>query len=205
MFKLAKISTGLLLIASSSAFAAADGFYIGGQLGADNAGYRTGQFPYMTSAQIFTSGLAGGAFFGYQFSPMLAAQVGYVRGNRVSVKNITLATPNPTNQTTLANGGIALNIWDAALKVMLPLKYGVGLSGKVGAAYINANTSGGINNHTLGGIYVNNSKWAPEAGLGGSYDFNQNVTTGLEYTHTFKSGPVPHIDMLLANLAYHFG
>jgi len=203
--KLIRLSGLLLLSLSASAFAAYDGFYVDGNLGWTNAAYSTSDFNYMTGSHIVSSGFGGGIDFGYQFTRNWAAQVGYTRAARTEVSNISMASNTPGGITSLLNGSIATNIWDLALKGMLPLKQGFGVFAKAGVAYVNANVGGGLDQSNLGSMYQDNSQVLPEAGFGVSYDWNDNITTAISYTQVFKGGNIPNIQMAMLNLGYHFG
>lgn len=205
MFQKVRFSAVVLLAVSTGAFAASDGFYVGGDFGVSNTAYSHSDFNYMTDAHVDKTGVAGGAFFGYQMSPMLAAELGYTRPARVNLDNITMASNTPGGLTTLSNGSITMNIWDFAIKGMVPLKNGFGLNAKVGAAYVKYNVGGGLDQSNLGSMYKDNSKVLPEAGLGASYDFNKNVTTGVNFKHIFKGGNIENIDLATVDLGYHFG
>src|SRR3989338_10954367 len=164
MFKRARFLGWFLLVASTGAFAAADGFYVGGNMGMSYAAYSHTDFNYMTSASRDPLGFAGGLSFGYQMSPMLAVQLGYTRPHRVNLSSITMASNTPGGLTSLSNGSITLNVFDLALKGMIPLKYNFGLNAKAGLAYVNADVDGGLNQSNLGSMYKDNSRFLPEAG-----------------------------------------
>ncbi len=206
MSKIFKLSTALFtMFVVSSAHAASDGFYIGANAGWSIAEYYVNAFPYMVSAKIQQHGFALGGVFGYQFSPLLATEFGYTHTFNVKFSDISMASNTPGGITTLSDSRIALSIFDIAARGMIPLKYGFGLNGKIGAAYVKPTVTGGMNNPTLGSAYSNASRVLPELGVGASYDINKNVTTGINATRIFKSGNIPNIDLFMFNLGYHFG
>lgn len=189
---------------SSTAFAAADGFYIEGQAGWSKVYYKPSTLQYMNSASVNNSGFGYRPSFGYQVNKNFAAEVGYTHFKNANYQNISM-NPNPAGVSTLGNGAVDVSAWDIAAKGMLPLSLGFGAFAKAGIAYEMATRSGSLNFNTLGADYTSQKKWVPEAGAGFSYDFSQNVIADISYNHLFPRSNLQAADLTSIGLGYHFG
>jgi opacity protein-like surface antigen len=204
---------------SGTAFAADNGFYLGAQAGWANTG-DTISFNNSTLANsydTFTSTnrnnvFAGGAFLGYQFSPFVAAQLGYTKlSNAKSSYTGTDNDPIFGQSTDHASATLKTQIVDLVGKVMFPIQCsGVGLYAKAGAAYVdetvnvNVTSSDAFGNSVSGSGSDSTHPIRPEVGAGISFDFSPNLVGDVGYTYIDGNNKIDHINAVAASIAYHF-
>jgi hypothetical protein len=196
------ILAGVAAVCMGTAYAAAPGFYIGGQIGYSNTHYGASDFTSMTSSNVKSTGFGYRPFIGYQFDQNWAVEGGYTGYADAKFRNIQLAAGNTVagGATTLADGKVRQYAWDLVAKGMWPFDNGFGIYGKAGAAYVRQTSADGMN-----GVYSDVNKWRPTAGIGGSYDFNQNVTADISWARVFKGSGIENADLIAAGVGYHFG
>jgi OmpA-OmpF porin, OOP family len=211
---------------STSAFAANNGFYAGGQVGWANTGDTVSLSSLSDNFDTFTSNYSnnvfdGGVFMGYQFNPNFAAQLGYTKLSN-SKSSFSATTPIVVStstfpysvNTTLAahgTGTVKTQIVDLTGKVIYPIGCtGYNVYGKAGAAYIDdhGNLSQTITVQGFGTSTYTDSADShavrPEVGAGVSYDITHNLVANVEYTYINGNNTIDSINAVTAGLAYHF-
>lgn len=190
---------------SSLAVASQPGFYAGGALGWSNQDLNMSG---ATSSQ--KDGLGGNAFAGYQFSPYIAAELGYLYFHNAKA-SYTTTSGNKHPTTTVLSGTSKDQAADAVAKAILPLPNGVDLYAKGGVAYddysltSSLSTSKGGKTVAISGTQ-SSDPIRPVGGLGVSYNITPNVSADLGWTHIQKtSGYIPNADLVALGLTYHFG
>lgn len=137
-----------------------------------NTGFYGGIGAGRTDTDIGTAGIAGSTdkndnawkvFGGYQFNQNFAIEGGYADLGRASVIGAQGGVP--------AAAALDSKVWQAAAVGSLPLSPQVALTGKLGIAYADTDTTGNIGGTAFGG---SDSKTAPTYGLGLRYDFNRS-------------------------------
>lgn len=200
------MAASALLACSTAAFAAADGFFLHAKLGWERSDYGTSNFDYMTSASIHNESVSLSPTLGYQVNPNLAFEASYLDWH-TDVDNIALSS-NPQGVSGLRNGSIDDYTLDLSVKGMLPLdqvKQGLGIYGKVGAAYVQSIKSGGMNNAALGSDYQNTYAIRPITSVGVSYDINDVTGVDLGTTHLYEGSGIQSADFTYIGLSHHFG
>jgi hypothetical protein len=228
MKKTAKICVAVLSLSaltSMSAFAATPGAYLG--LGLGYGKQNTPSSKKIATPQIKQTntqgGIAGRVFAGYNINKYFG-----VEGSLVKLSNATYQSRghNVPFDGSNYNSNASLTYKMAALdlvgKAYLPIQdSGVNLYALGGAAIVRATTEASlhIKNVTANQVIANGSSSKtqttvrPVLGAGVSYDIpNTQLTTGVEYSHTFGKGNVktstsaiPSTDLVTVNLAYNFG
>lgn len=135
---------------------------------AGTTGFYGGLGAGRTDIDIGTAGIAGSTdkndtawkiFGGYQFNQNLAVEGGYVDLGKASVVGTQGGAP--------ASATLDAQVWQAAAVGSLPLNPQIALTGKLGLAYADTDTSGSIGGAAFGG---SDSKVAPTYGFGLRYD-----------------------------------
>ncbi len=121
--KIAMVSTLTLIVFSNTAFASANGFYGGGELGYSDIDDTAGHVIPFTSG-ISTDGLGGRVFGGYQFNRFIAAEGGF-----------------GFDQDSLFKATNQINV-DLEAKGMLPITQCFNVFGKLGGTYVDQNQGG---------------------------------------------------------------
>lgn len=125
-----------------------------------------------TDTDIGTAGIAGSTdkkdnawkvFGGYQFNQNFAVEGGYADLGRASVVGTQGGVP--------ASAALDSEVWQAAAVGSLPLSPQFALTGKLGLAYADTDTTGNIGGAAFGG---SDTKTAPTYGLGIRYDINKS-------------------------------
>lgn len=184
------VLTGVAILGLSSiAYADLPGYYVTGQLGQSNSEFGAGDH----------IGLAGGLFGGFQFTPYIAAELGYVQFHSTHF-NSTPVIVGPGVTIPGTSGSIKQQAGEGDLKFILPLPCGFNLFAKGGLAYVD--TSG-----TVSGIgFVGSSQdWRPLYGAGASYDLTPNVTADVSWTRIQNNNNIPSINFTAVGLSYYFG
>lgn len=163
--------------------------YVTGSLGYGNTHYGTGDVN-INSANINNSGFAWRLGAGYQFTSMLATEVGYLRFNNVNINTIN-GTANSTN--------ISESAVDIVGKLILPLSGFFNVYGKLGVAYLMANADNGS---VLGKTPSNT--WGPTFGLGATFNFIPKLPLDISWNR-IQTSSLPATDFYSVGLSFHFG
>lgn len=190
------LAGAVALSISATASAAANGAYVGGQIGLANTNYN--------HTTMDNSGLAGRIFGGYQFNQYFATELGYTQFSHADYKTVHFLG------NTL-KGHIAENAVDLVGKGILPLQDGFSLYGKAGAAYLTGEqvlTARGPD--VLNGYAkhdVTEHRILPTFGVGVSYDITPNVPVDISWTRIQKVGntDLQSTDFFGVGVSYHFG
>lgn len=154
-------------------------------------------------------GVAGRLAIGYQFNPNLAVELGYLQ-----LPKLKATTPHTPNYYA---GLITLkqNAIDVAAKGILPINDKFNLFGKIGVAYLTSdvdylNEDTGNNNNNWGGdnFGIAKHQWAPEAGIGVSFNVTPNAFVDTSWTHIQPIGgknKPGNIDFVAVGIGYSFG
>lgn len=147
------------------------GFDAHAQSPAGTTGFYGGLGAGRSDTEIGTAGIAGSIdkndtawkiFGGYQFNQSFAVEGGYVDLGKASIVGSQGGAP--------AAASLDAQIWQASAVGSLPLTPQVALTGKLGLAYADTDTSGSIGGVAFGG---NDTKVAPTYGLGMRYDITK--------------------------------
>lgn len=194
-----KIALGVVALglsaAAISANAATSGVYVGGQLGYGNVH----QADHVSGVK--DNHLAGRVFAGYQFNQNLAAELGWSHFSEVTAKDHGYYADYDYSAR------LNTNVVDAAAKGIVPVADNVSLYGKLGAAYVMESV------HAHYGPFsasASEKKLLPEAGVGVSYAFTDNVSADVSYTRIQKVGDknksdINSIDFAGVGVSYTFG
>lgn len=194
----------LLVAATASAI---NGPYIGGALGYGNI-YQSQVLANEDGVTGGKGGLAGRIFGGYEFTQFLAAEMGYTKfsNNSVTAYVNTPAFGKLTGPQTIKSYAV-----DLVAKATLPLQDGFNLFGKLGAAYLNEQTtSNTVVSNSAGdvlGLGKNTyDRILPTFGLGLGYDLSKNVSTDVSWMRIQKtsSSTMQSTDTVMLGLSYHF-
>lgn len=209
---LKKISTATLLIglcATQAAQAEMPGFYASAQLGYGNTHINTGNLVTVNNGtspvglpDLNNWAIAYRLSFGYQLNQNLAIEVGY---RRFSNSDITAAGAN-----YLATASTQERAFDLTGKAILPLTTELSAYGKLGVAYVKANSQGYA---TTSGTYTSASNsyantLEPTFGLGISYALKPNVPIEFSWNRIQKLGGgnhAPSSDFYALGVSYYFG
>lgn len=171
-----------VLSLSNIANAAANGFYVGGQLGYGNTNYSE------PGVSIDKTGLAGRASVGYQFCPNLAGELGYTKFNNTKGKS-------EGESVTLKQ-----HAFDLTAKGMLPFGNGFNAYGVLGAAWMRADAKSEDGKQ-------NRSRILPTFGIGLSYDITPQLPVDISWRRIQKIGStdLKSADLYSVGVSYHFG
>lgn len=190
-----KIMLGVVALGLSTAaistYAATSGVYVGGQLGYGNVH----QGNDVDGARITTYHLTDRILGGYQFNEYVATELGWSRFGNVDAKS------------AIGNLTLRTNVVDLAVKGILPVADKVSVYGKLGAAYVMENVSGHFYGYHED---ETNKKLLPEAGVGVSYAFTDNVSADVSYTRIQAIGStntrqIHSLDFAGVGVTYSFG
>ncbi|EDP45932.1 outer membrane beta-barrel protein [Rickettsiella grylli] len=197
--KIMAISLGFSALSIATAHATTPGAYIEGQLGYAHTGTRfIKPFPSGKVDSKYQGGLAGRVAIGYQFNPNLAAEMGYLQLADQEAK-----LKSPVNQSITINQ----HAFDLVGKGILPLSDKFNLYAKAGVAYLVTDLSGDtINQHSIIKPVAKQS-WAPEAGIGLTYNVTPNMFIDTAFTHIQPIGKnkPSNINMATIGLGFTFG
>jgi OmpA-OmpF porin, OOP family len=212
---LKKISSATLLIGISifsqieTAQAEMPGFYAAAQLGYANTHINTGNLVTINngSTPVALPDLHNPAFayrlsFGYQFNRYVAAEFGYRH-----FSNTDIAVFIPNNYSAAASS--KERAYDLVAKGMLPLSMQLSGYGKLGVAYVKANSQGYASttaNYTATTNSYSNT-WQPTFALGLSYALKPNVPVDFSWNRMQKLGgnSAPSSDFYAVGVSYYFG
>lgn len=210
-----KISTATLFVSivgfsiTPAARAEMAGFYAGAQLGYGNTHINTGNLVTVNNGALPVAlpdlnnwAIAYRLSFGYQLNQNLAVEVGY---RRFSNTNITAAAAN-----YLATASSQERAFDLTGKAILPLTTELSAYGKLGVAYVKANSQGYAS--TTGSYTSSGNSYAntlePTFGLGISYALKPNVPVEFSWNRIQKVGGgnhAPSSDFYALGVSYYFG
>lgn len=179
-----------ILGASSAALAALPGFNVGIQAGLGRTEYSAKDIKNVTTARITDkTGFAGRIYAGYNFDQNWGAELGFTQFQKTEFKNIG---------GTGLNGSVRHQAVDLAGKGIYSFGNGFDVFGKLGAAYVKAQTSGALSG--------SKSRIQPVLGAGVTYDITPNVPVELAYTRFQKAGgKIASSNLFTLGLAYNFG
>jgi len=163
------------------AFAAPNGFYVGGTLGQTNLHVNKSS----STGKVDSKGLGGEIFGGYQFNKYIAAEAGYIQFANTKASGLGLS------QT------IKTHAFDVVAKGILPINNQFELFGKAGLARISAKSSGDIKGSA--------SATRPIAAIGASYFVTKSLSIDASFTRIFKGGNFDtNGDLAGVGVSYHF-
>lgn len=185
---------------SGTANAAANGFYVNGQLGYGHSDVPNSLFS-PARADIKNDGLAGRIAAGYQFTPYIAAELGYTKFSDVKVDNITVEGVN------IGNARLEQQAIDLVAKGILPINNGFNAFGTLGVASLYAKGHG---MDSTEGTFGNGStsRIMPTFGLGLGYDITPNLPITASWQRIQRIGDSSGLrttDFFAVGLEYHFG
>lgn len=167
-----------------------------------------------------TSGknLMGRLAIGYQFTPNWAVELGYLQLSKEnSTINITNAItaevyPYPViTKTSTQAVTLKQHAFDVVGKGIIPINDKFNVYAKAGMAYVVSSVSGDsakINGKAVSVIApIAKHNWAPEAGLGFTYNVTSNVFIDTSFTHIQPIGKnkPANIDFATVGIGYSFG
>jgi OmpA-OmpF porin, OOP family len=157
--------------------------YIGGSLGQSNFKADCGGIDCDKKDTSFR------IFGGYQFTPNIAAELGYTDLGKLKV-----------DLGPFGSGDVSATAWDLSGVFTWPIANQFGVFGRIGFARVEAKPGG-----VLGGD--SETKTGLTWGLGGSYDFNRNLGLRLEFQR-FRAdaggGDTADIDNLSLGVVWRF-
>ncbi len=213
---LKKISTATLLIGISAfsitqaAHAGMPGFYASAQLGYGNTHINTSNLVSVTNAgtsvalpDLNNTAIAYRLAFGYQLNENLAVELGYRR-----FSNSDIAT-GVTNGYT-AGASSKERAFDLVGKSIIPLTNQLSAYGKLGMAYVKANSQGYANatDPYTASVSDYSNTLEPTFGLGISYALKPNVPIDFSWNRIQKVGGnnhAPSSDFYAVGVSYYFG
>jgi opacity protein-like surface antigen len=212
--------TGAMLC--SSAYAANNGLYVGGQVGygsnnSSPSSLNAASIPVTivntqttlsgpAKVSVDNDGIAGRAFLGYQFNKYLSLEGGYTQYSDTTVNNVYGIKGN---DESLFEGAI-----DGVVKGSLPITDRFSVYAKGGAAYVMAqslgtNDSTSILNQQSGLIYLNdyntqnNYAFRPTYGVGASFDITKRLSTDISWSQIVGGNNVPTTNFAALGLTFH--
>lgn len=224
------ISSCTFLIFTANAYAADNGFYLGGQLGWGDIhdGGLSGvdmrnilvdvlgpdditAFSPLDTSDDSDSGLAGRLFFGYQFDCHWATEFGWTKFKNMNTSaEATAIDLAGVPITASASGTIKTDAIDWVVKGTQPLQYGLSVWGKLGIAYLyeRAEVSGsitdGVNTFT-GSDTKHEGRVYPTFGIGVAYDITRQWVTDISWMRIqeVSNNDVSSTDLFSLGLSYH--
>lgn len=173
---------------------AANGFYLGGELGVAGWQPATGS-SFSSSITPFTVFLR--PFVGYRFNDYVGLESGFY----------DLANDdNSANYSgNLGADSYRLYVIDLAGKFIHSFSNGISVFGKVGLAYTHQSVFNQTFTYSDPSVDSSVNRILPEVGVGLSYNFTQNFATELSYTHLQGVDPIGRIEIIGLGLFYTFG
>lgn len=200
--------------------------------GCPNAGSQVPANVVATSTQTFhpaNTGVGGRLFVGYNVTKYWGWEAGFTHFGLTTIKVPT--TPPLTIGNPVGSPAITENAFDFVVKGMPPYTlWGFSAYGKLGISILkqgkagtfidsfNANTSNvfytnpangtAFAGQVYHGIFVNGQRAVtyvrPTAGIGITYDINQNVQAELTLARVFGGGGLQPADLVGLGVSYHF-
>ncbi len=186
---------GISALSMVAANATTPGVYVNGELGYAHTKNKFVK-PFPSKDTKYQGGLIGRLSAGYQFSPYWAIETGYLQ--LAKQKSSPLVNTLAANDPTLKQ-----HAFDVAGKGILPISDKFNIYAKAGMAYLINNLYG---DKTIIAPIAKHS-WAPEAGVGMSYNITHNVFVDTSYTHIQPIGKnrPSNIDFATVGIGYSFG
>ncbi|MFZ0219516.1 MAG: outer membrane beta-barrel protein [Candidatus Aquirickettsiella sp.] len=174
--------------------------YVEGQLGYAHTGnHFIKPFPLGKTSSKYQGGLAGRLAVGYQFNPNWAVEMGYLR----------FANQKANIKSTLTNQSITINqhAYDLVGKGIYPISSKFDIYAKAGIAYLVTGLSGNTIAQQSIIKPVAKHSWAPEAGIGVTYNVTSNVFIDTAFTHIQPIGKnkPSNINMATVGIGFSFG
>ena len=202
---------GVSSLGMVAANATTNGIYVVGQAGyaATHMKDKIALYPVAGLKPMPNGGIAGRLGIGYQFNPNLAVELGYLQ--------------LPTLKTTTPGGTIPSGAWlipgtetlkqnaiDVAAKGILPITDKFNAYAKLGVAYLTSTVTSkfnGIKGNQNEYFNIAKHKFAPEVGLGVSYNVTNNVFVDTSWTHIQPMGKSRpgNVDFAAVGIGYSFG
>lgn len=185
--------SGALISMMTSAYAVGDGAYLGFGLGQTSVN-ASSALVMGVPATANKTGMGGRLFFGGQFNPHGAFEMGFTH---YAPATYDVSAPSG-NKPALRISAI-----DFSFKGMYSLPYfGVTVFGMPGLAIAHASQSGSLT--SAGQTGGNSTSVRPKVGLGVSYDINQSWVVDLSMQRMFGSGMVRSSTLTALSFSYHF-
>ncbi|MDQ8038856.1 MAG: outer membrane beta-barrel protein [Rickettsiella sp.] len=210
---LKKISTATLLISSLSMIQAAraeiPGFYASAQLGYGNTHINTSNLVNVANAgtpiglpNLNNNAIAYRLAFGYQMNENFAVEFGYRRFSNTDI------SASGTNYS--AGASSKERAFDLVGKSIVPLINGLSAYGKLGIAYVKANSQGyaSATSPATTSFSSYSNTLEPTFGLGLSYNLKPNVPIDISWNRIQKLGGnnhAPSSDFYAVGVSYYFG
>jgi OmpA-OmpF porin, OOP family len=213
---LKKISTATLLVGIASftmaqaAQAEMPGFYASAQLGYGNTHINTNDLVTINNASgsvglpdLNKLAIAYRLAFGYQLNENFALEMGY---RRFSNTNIGVSLPNAYT----AYASSKERAFDLVGKGIIPLTSQLSAYGKLGVAYVKANSQGAASATSpyTASVSDYSNTLEPTFGLGISYALKPNVPIDFSWNRIQKLGGgnhAPSSDFYAVGVSYYFG
>lgn len=207
---------------SSSAFAAKDGLYVGGQVGygsnnSSASSLNASSIPIAigntqttlsgpANVSVDNDGIAGRAFLGYQFNKYLSLEGGYTQYSDTTINNVYGVRGS---DESLFEGAI-----DGVVKGSLPITDRFSLYAKGGVAYAMAQDLGkndvtSVSSSQSGLIYLNdyntqnNYAFRPTYGVGASFDITNRLSTDISWSQIVGGNSIPTTNFAALGLTFH--
>jgi Outer membrane protein beta-barrel domain len=202
------LTTGLLAVTNASA--GVDGPYIGGDIG---YGFlHQEKVSGLTTSSSSSTGIAGRADLGFQFSTYFALEAGYTKYSNANIKGYN---------DFLFNGNAVFDSYaiDVLVRATMPMGGGFTIFGKIGPAYLKE-ISTVTAQYTDAALIANpayigtsfrgittDSKVFPEVGIGAMYDFSTNFVGDITWMHIQRIGDntLRNADFAGVGLTYNLG
>jgi len=192
---------GISALGMMAANATTPGVYVEGQVGYAHTGKHFVK-PFPSSGKVsskYKGGLAGRLAIGYQFNPNWSVEIGYLQ----------LAQQKAHVKSTIAKQSITLNqhAFDVVGKGILPINNKFYIYAKAGMAYLVNDLKGDVVSGQSIVAPLAKHSWAPEAGVGVTYNMSSNVFIDTAFTHIQPIGKnrPNNINMATIGLGFTFG
>jgi opacity protein-like surface antigen len=172
-------------------------FYVGAQIGYANMNYDDSVVIGGSSASVDDDGFAGRIAGGYNFTPNVAFEVGYVMLPKVKADVVISGVS--------AGLSFEQRIFDMVVKGTLPMSYGYNLYGKAGLASVHRDEAEVHYAGSTARVDNDDTKVVPVLGAGVGYHLADNVIADVSYMHYFSSGDLEATDFIGAGVSYQFG
>lgn len=203
---------GVSALSMMAANATTSGIYVIGQAGyADtHMQNKIALDPVPGLKKMPNAGIAGRLGIGYQFNPNLAVELGYLQLPK-------LKTTTPGGQVVPGGPGYAAgsetlkqNAIDLAAKGILPITDKFNAYAKLGVAYLTSTITShfeGIKGNQNEYFDIAKHKFAPEVGLGVTYNVTNNMFVDTSWTHIQPLGKSKpgNVDFAAVGIGYTFG
>ncbi|WP_342219372.1 outer membrane beta-barrel protein [Rickettsiella endosymbiont of Miltochrista miniata] len=227
---------GVSALGMMAANATSNGVYVTGQVGYAHRANLTSAQGFQSIQPIFggfvnaqsdvsfgkpetsAKNLMGRLAIGYQFTPNWAVELGYLQLSKetssIGISNTTTAEVYPYPVITKKSTQVVTlkqHAFDVVGKGIIPINDKFNVYAKAGMAYVVSSVSGDsakINGEATSVIApIAKHNWAPEAGIGLTYDITPNVFIDTSFTHIQPIGKnkPSNIDFATVGLGYSFG